>query len=340
VPGQFGVTVFFFLSGYLITTLLRLEAEETGTISFSLFYLRRALRILPPFYIVLGAAMLLGYAGVLGPADPHALRQEPSLGASLSQALHYSNYVIAYQGWTGFIAGTGVYWSLAVEEHFYLIFPVLFVALRRRRMSGRSMAGLFLACCAAILIWRCALVFVLHASNHLTYFPTDARADSILFGCALAVWNNPATDDSEVLRSPMWRSVLLPISIVVLLGSLLLGSTSRSFEGSSQYSLQGIALYPVFVTAIRYPNWAPYRLLNHALVRRIGALSYSLYLCHHVIIELLARHLPTGPVVRGGLAFLLAVLVAELLYHFVESPCAKLRRTLSHLRSDRQVQVV
>src|SRR4051812_20527063 len=64
MPGGFGVTVFFFLSGYLITTLLRLEVERTGTVSLRRFYLRRALRILPPFYIVLAGATALASAGV------------------------------------------------------------------------------------------------------------------------------------------------------------------------------------------------------------------------------------------------------------------------------------
>src|ERR1051326_8050510 len=65
VPGNFGVTVFFFLSGYLITTLLRLEWERTGGISLKAFYLRRVLRILPPMYLVLAAASLLTVAGLL-----------------------------------------------------------------------------------------------------------------------------------------------------------------------------------------------------------------------------------------------------------------------------------
>src|SRR3954471_18934201 len=84
IPAGFGVTVFFFLSGYLITTLLRLEVEQHGRIDFKHFYLRRVLRIWPPFYLVLIAACLLTLAGALGGEI-----EAPSV---LAQALHYANY--------------------------------------------------------------------------------------------------------------------------------------------------------------------------------------------------------------------------------------------------------
>src|SRR5258708_6677566 len=101
IPGGFGVTVFFFLSGYLISTLLRMEVERKGQISFKLFYLRRALRILPPFYLVLTAACVLALTGLtLGPL---------SVRATLAQALHYANYWEAFHGFDGTANGTGVY---------------------------------------------------------------------------------------------------------------------------------------------------------------------------------------------------------------------------------------
>jgi peptidoglycan/LPS O-acetylase OafA/YrhL len=331
VPGQFGVTVFFFLSGYLITTLLRME-DATGKVNLRLFYMRRVLRILPPFYLTLLACTLLGRSGLLPPpptVESTVSETVPSLSVLLSLVFHYSNYQIAYRGWEGFAAGTGVYWSLAVEEHFYLLFPLLFILLRRARLSAGRMAAVFAAICACILAWRCVLVFGLNAHHHLTYFPTDARADSILYGCVLAVWNNPVLDDSEALRSARWRWIGLPLGLLALLASLPLGAVSQRFAGSFQYSIQGLALFPIFVTAVRYPRWWVYRPLNHPLVRRLGVLSYSFYLCHHVIIELLQRNLSSGPIVRGIVALLLSLVVAELLYRFVEMPFADLRRRLS-----------
>src|SRR5262249_4895198 len=115
VPGGFGVTVFFYLSGYLITTLMRVEQQVTGTVSIRHFYLRRARRILPPFYLVLVLAIVLTLAGAL----PGQLAGR----TVAAQMLHFSNYWFAWHGGDGSPAGTVPYWSLAVEEHFYLLFP-------------------------------------------------------------------------------------------------------------------------------------------------------------------------------------------------------------------------
>src|SRR5215831_3824360 len=125
IPGDFGVTVFFFLSGYLITTLLRMEHEQSGTISFRAFYLRRVLRIFPPFYLALGIATLLWLAGALpGPSF--------RLDGLLSQVFFLTNYwVVQHLWWDGHAPGTWIFWSLAVEEHFYLAFPLVYFLLLR-----------------------------------------------------------------------------------------------------------------------------------------------------------------------------------------------------------------
>ena len=117
VPGGLGVSIFFVISGFLITTLLRVESDATGGISLKAFYVRRALRILPVFYVVLVTAVLAARSGVLaGGAD---------VDATASQFLHYFNfYAITHEGYR-IAAGTGVYWSLAIEEHFYVVFPLL-----------------------------------------------------------------------------------------------------------------------------------------------------------------------------------------------------------------------
>ena len=116
IPGDLGLIVFFFLSGYLITTLLRLEYDETGGINFRDFYLRRVLRIFPPLYLVLGAGCLLTLT--------HVLDNTLWPRAVLAQACHLTNYWIVFHGWwNGMAPGSWIFWSLAVEEHFYLVFP-------------------------------------------------------------------------------------------------------------------------------------------------------------------------------------------------------------------------
>jgi peptidoglycan/LPS O-acetylase OafA/YrhL len=318
VPGGFGVTVFFFLSGYLITTLMRQEVEQTGKVSFSQFYLRRALRILPPFYLVLTVATGLTALGLL-PGQLEA-------AAVLSQVFHYCNYWFAVNGWAGIGSGTGVYWSLAVEEHFYFVFPALFMLLHRFDIRGRNMAIAFWTICLAVLAWRCVLVFALDAATHRVFVASDSRADSMLLGCALAVWKNPALDELDRPLSKTWTHLWLPAGLLLLLATFAV--RSDGFRDTFRYSLQGIALYPIFHTAIRKPGWGPYKLLNSRVLRRVGLLSYSLYLVHHTVIDGLSPYLPDNVAVRLAVTLVCSVTIAQAMFVLVEAPCARLRKRL------------
>jgi peptidoglycan/LPS O-acetylase OafA/YrhL len=320
VPGGFGVTVFFFLSGYLITTLMRMEFEKTGTVSLRKFYLRRVLRILPPFYLVLSVATLLTALGFL---DGTLMRP-----AVLAQFLHYANYWIVGHGYTGQALGTGVYWSLAVEEHFYFLFPMVYLLMRRRRASHSQQAMVLWLFCAAILAWRCWLVFKLDSPTDRTYLASDTRFDSILFGCSLAVFNNPILDGHPPGSPNLWKYVLFPIGVALLLFSFVY--RADTFRESFRYTVQGLGLYPIFVTAICHPELLPMRFLNLKPVAFMGVLSYSLYLVHHVILFGVRFHLPAlHPVAQGVLAFALAFGSAWGIYVALEKPLAKLRKRLS-----------
>jgi peptidoglycan/LPS O-acetylase OafA/YrhL len=323
VPGGFGVTVFFFLSGYLITTLLRVEADRTGHISLRNFYIRRSLRILPPFYIVLLAATALGLSGFLRGAVP------PQPLPVASQLLHFSNYWIAAHGWGGVAIGTGVYWSLAVEEHFYLLFPALFLALKRLNATRQRMALWFWGSCVVVLAWRCLLVFVFHANVDRTYLCSDTRVDSIAFGCALAVWNNPALDvnGDEAGESALWARILCPAGVALLLVTFLVRGTA--FRETFRYTLQGIGLTPVFVAAVRWPHWPVWRPLHWRPMRFVGTLSYSLYLVHQGALAAVEQHTRLGGVARALAALLVSLAIAWAMYRLVERPCATLRKRLS-----------
>ena len=319
VPGGFGVTVFFFLSGYLITTLLRLEHDSRGTISFKQFYLRRVLRILPPFYIVMVVSALAAAVGLIGGGfHPRALA---------AQALYYANYWIVGHGYHGLPSGTGVYWSLAVEEHFYLLFPALYFALRRfLPRKRRAQALVLLGMCALVLGWRLVLVYGLHSATDRTYLATDARVDSILFGCALAVYGNPAVDGPSRFSDRVWKWGLLPAAVVVLLFTFVY--RDPGFRQTFRYSLQGIALAPLFVAAMRFPSWGPFRLLNLKAVSFLGVRSYSLYLVHFVLLDAIGSE-PSLP--RAALGLSLSIAVSYGIYVLVEKPCARLRRRLARI---------
>lgn len=316
VPGGFGVTVFFFLSGYLITTLLRLEHDGRGGVSLGQFYLRRALRILPPFYLVLAAAVLAAAIGLLpGTVSGRAV---------LAQAVHVANYWIVQHGYDGMPNGTGVYWSLAVEEHFYLVFPFLFIVLRRFVREGRHQAMILWGLCGLILAWRCVLVLGFHVHEDRTYVASDTRVDSILFGCALALSGNPALDGASRISERVWKWVLLPLGLGLLLFTFLL--RNPAFRETVRYTLQGIGLIPVFVVALRYPEWGPYRVLNLKTVAFVGVLSYPLYLVHHVVLGALGA---TPGILRAVLALGISVAAAWGIHELVEKPCARLRKRLS-----------
>jgi peptidoglycan/LPS O-acetylase OafA/YrhL len=316
IPGGFGVTIFFFLSGYLITTLLRIEHDRTGGNSLRDFYLRRAFRILPPFYTVLALAIALSLLGFL----PEPLR----LGSVLAQLFHVTNYWFVLRDSHGFPAGTVVYWSLAVEEHFYLVFPFVFMFLQRKFYAQPNKQALvLLALCAAVLLWRAILTVRFDATETRLAFGTDTRIDSLLYGCVLAVCGNPMLDRWEGSQA-LWQRWLFPAGCA----GLLLAIVYRApwFRETLRPSLQGLSLIPVFVVAIRYPAWGPIRVLNTKIFRWFGLMSYSLYLGHQVVLFAVRQQTPDHPLLGVTLAFGLSVALAVAIHRLIEKPAARARK--------------
>jgi peptidoglycan/LPS O-acetylase OafA/YrhL len=316
MPGDFGVTVFFFLSGFLITTLLRAEREKNGSINLGHFWLRRALRILPPLYLMLLGAMLIAWL-IYPPGTVY--------GATIAaQALFYANYWYIHGGHPE-IPGSMVVWSLAVEETFYLLFPLLYLAMLTRRLSGKHQAWLLWGLCAAVLAWRCVLVMARHAPTVRIFFATDTRIDSILFGCALAVWNNPVLD-KPTLTPSVWKYLLLPPALIVLVFAAY--SSGTVFAHTWSLSIEGAALTVAFICAVRFHRSPLFRVLNYRAVAFIGVLSYSLYLVHGVVLEALKGHWKPSHG-RTAVALGVSLLLAWTMYRVVEKPCARLRKLLT-----------
>jgi peptidoglycan/LPS O-acetylase OafA/YrhL len=323
VPGGFGVSVFFLLSGFLITTLLRAEFARHRRISLGSFYLRRVLRILPPLYVALALAMLLWRLGKGHPAIPFA--------GTLSQALQVSNYYEIFADPALTIPGTSVFWSLAVEEHFYLLFPLIYIWMCGRFSSFRQTL-ILLALCAVALAWRCILHYHLHASFLHTYYGSDTRYDSILFGCVFAVGANPIFRDplhAWFVRAMKW---LLPLSFVVLLGTFL--DRDDGFRETLRYTLQGLALIPIFIAAIHYQKSWPVRLLNLPVVSFLGVLSYSLYLCHGIIMASIETVWTASPALGSAVSLACALAFATLVHYSIERPATRIRKRLSKLLKD------
>jgi peptidoglycan/LPS O-acetylase OafA/YrhL len=319
-----GVNVFFFLSGYLITTLLRLEYEATGSVSIQRFMMRRALRILPPFYAVVLAATVMTLF-LYPPGTVYA-------SSLVSQLLFYFNYYSLYGIHRG-VPGLGVVWSLAVEEHFYLLFPWVYVAMQASPFSRRYQAWLLWGLCAAILAWRLWLVFNAHAGPNRIYPATDTRIDSILFGCALAAWRNPylssssgAQADSAVLPN-RWKYLFLPAAVAALV--LCVIYSGPLFQTTAMFSVQGVALSVLFIAAIKFHDWPPFRVLNWRPVVLVGTLSYSLYLVHDVFLRATAQLWPHSHAWQRAVGALTASFIAAwAIYVAIEKPCGTLRKKL------------
>jgi len=324
IPGGFGVTVFFFLSGYLITTLLRTEHEHTGQIRFGRFYLRRIYRIIPPMYIVLTSSVLLA----LGNVVPNRM----TLDAVLAQYAHLTNYYYIFVGQQNFAPATSVMWSLAVEEHFYLLFPLM-ISLLFRYFSARRTAAILLAVCVAVLAWRCFLVLGLGMGHRYTYYATDTRLDSILFGCIMGVWCNPHLDRDRIRLGRNAWIALMAVSVGVLLFTFL--NRWHDFRETSRYSLQGLALFALFFGAVRYHHWPIFSWLEWRPMRAMGLISYTFYLTHVPCLLLLHLYTDFSRPVRALLGFIATATVSALMYLLVERHMSALRRRL-HESGDRK----
>lgn len=323
-----GVTVFFFLSGYLITTLLRREVVRTGRVSIRNFYLRRVLRIFPPMYMFLATASVLTLAGVVaGRLTTYGFI------AALS---YVTNFVEIWGNYQRLIPGAGLLWSLAIEEHFYLVFPLLF-CLMARRLCRRRQAWLLGSLCGLTLIWRCILVFALGDGYNRTYYGSDSRADTLLAGCLLAIALNPVLDQlppkiDQALNKPgRALGILLAGCGLIAAGEHLANPLAAAFEPT----IQIVGLFIAFLVILRTPGSAIGRLLEWAPVVRFGVLSYSFYLFHGVILEAVDQNTQLSTVPAAVLAFIVTLAICEVVNRVVEQPLSQLRRRLSHQRRQR-----
>jgi peptidoglycan/LPS O-acetylase OafA/YrhL len=354
IPATLGVTIFFFLSGYLITTLLRRELDATGTVSLGGFYLRRTLRIFVPLYLVYALVALLCRFVMHMPAGN-------GFGAA-SVLLYFHNYTMATGANALVPPGMDVVWSLAVEEHFYLLFPIAMLAMARSKLSRSTQIKILLGFCALDLAWRAALATVLHhnQAGGWTYLATDARLDSILWGCVLALANNPvyfaptastshfndfssrpevhsltvnrsgetripvpaATPDTSILPP---RLQLLTFLAALALLAATLAVPNELYRNTLRYTLQAVALYFIFsyvIANIRDPlvRWLEWRPLRY-----IGWTSYVLYLSHDFFIRVAERCLPGRLGLSSVAAFAVSVAFATLVRYSVELPLQRLR---------------
>jgi peptidoglycan/LPS O-acetylase OafA/YrhL len=258
-----GVTAFFVLSGFLITTLLIRERDATGSISLRSFYARRTLRIFPAYYALVLASYVI---------DKVAGNPWPS-GLAPSAVAYVVNYFNAFNGQPS--TSIAHLWSLGVEEQFYLLWPALFIALSRFGMRGVQI-GLATAIVGG-LIWRPIAYFSGFAGQAYLYNAFDARFDNLAMGCLLAtVAQTPhAVRIASVIAGRVW----MPLITIGLMTAVTYGLSplAQHLFGFTLYSF----LIAVFIAQLlQQRNAAPWRVLDLAPVRFLGTISYPIYLYH------------------------------------------------------------
>jgi peptidoglycan/LPS O-acetylase OafA/YrhL len=311
VPGGLGVTVFFFLSGFLITMILRDEFATRGTIDFRNFYIRRLFRLTPPFLATLALGVVMVMVHLLpGYLTPKAL---------LAQVFYLANYYsIFWDPGHTIVSGTEVFWSLAVEEHFYFVYPVVLLALLRHASNRTAQAAMWIVC-GAVLAWRYGLVLGNGFVPERTAYATDTRIDSILYGCVFAL----ATGATRLQNLPAISSRFATACLGVGAGLLLLTVVVRDpvFRETWRYSIQGVALMPIFFSILSYRQGWLHGLLNLRWMEKLGEYSYAFYLVHFIIAKsLLFWGVPDGSVALYALVVVLSAGYAKGLNVCLERP--------------------
>jgi peptidoglycan/LPS O-acetylase OafA/YrhL len=345
--GWTGVDLFFALSGFLITTLILREEERTrerdGIARFSLakFYARRALRILPAFYVVFLLSVFVLPASSIFRSTVSRTASDGGTGLGfLPYGSFWSNYFLAYGGRiTGHpVASAGhaftVYWSLCVEEHFYLLWPLFLTLVRNRRRRLLVAVGVCLT-----LPWLRALVYGLgwECLPQNIYYVSHYRLDEILWGSAAAILlrqNTPA----PLLRRGLLAAVVAGLVVLALTQHLSIQPAPSILGASLGWTLLALGASLLITEIVSAPATWLARSLELRPLRSLGKVSYGMYLLHFQGIDLGLRliagvQLPPTLLNFLGLVLFFVLLVyaaAWCLHQLVERPFLALKeRTLS-----------
>lgn len=319
--GFLGVTVFFVLSGYLITGILISEVEEEGTIDLKNFWLRRIRRLVP-------AVMSMAVVIIFVSAVVNRVIFTKGCKDFLASVLGFNNWwqifnKVSYFEAVGVPSPFTHCWSLAIETQFYLIYPLIFLAvykLAKGRENGRAKRGLLIAgvtlLLALISVILMAVLFNPQQDASRVYYGTDTRVFSLLFGALLAI---------------LWEYRMVPrrlsASVNMVLGSVsfaVLFVMTIAINGSSNFWYRGGQFVGTILTVLVIyavsgrKTWLS-TFLSHPVLKWIGDRSYSIYLWHYPIILLISKGIKASWWITL-IELVLSVVLAELSYRFIETP--------------------
>ena len=324
--GYAGVDLFFVLSGFLITGILY-DAKEAPRF-FRRFYARRVLRIFPAYYLALVLCFLVG------PAIFRALTVVPWRTQAYAWT-YLSNLLLGQRGWDALPVYTGHFWSLAVEEQFYLAWPVLVFALTRRRLIGVCGAGLVMAVLAR---WW----WTSHGNHLAAYLMTVARLDELAAGALLALASRGPAGLTRAARAAGAGVVVAVVAFAAVSWLPVPGLAPHAARSILlPVPIYGLASALILLAVTRSPASRVGRVLGAAPLRFFGKYSYALYLVHQPMI-LALRETSLAPrrmmSWRGGalgadltflaLALTASVGVAWLSWRYWEEPFLRLRNRI------------
>jgi len=319
IGGYLGVDAFFVLSGYLITTLLVSEWANTGGIALGAFWARRARRLLPALFLVLGGVALYAVA-FAGPNELDRIRAD-----GLASVGYVANWRFVFSGQSYFDA-FGVpsplrhLWSLAIEEQFYLVWPlIVFGVLKWRRGSTRALLGTVLALGTASVLLM-SLLYHPGSDPSRVYYGTDTRAQSLLVGAGLAIvlFRHGAIRNLYA-RATVNIAALAGAAYTVWAWANMSSSTDELYQGG--FLVGAFAVSVVIASVVQPERGLLRRVLSLHPIRWVGQISYGLYLWHWPTYLVVTK----GRTGLDGTALLLArvgasVAVATLSYYLVEQP--------------------
>ncbi len=317
--GLLGVGVFFTLSGYLITDQLMMEWHKTRRLDLKNFWLRRVRRLLPAvFFMLFMVSLWLYYFD-----QPRLI----SLRGDFLSAIFYFNnwwlifHKVSYFESFGPLSPIGHLWSLAIEEQFYILWPLLLVLILRLvpRRGSRTLIILIGAAASAVAM---ALIYQPGTDPSRVYYGTDTRAFALLIGAALAlIW--PSWDQPIKLpgKSPIILDLLGGGSLLAIF--LMIGYTNQYDPSLYQY---GLAIFAILSAIVIVPLTHPATMLSRILgckpLRWLGVRSYSIYLWHFPIIILTNPTVETGGLNIGSVVLQLALIIimADISWKYIEEP--------------------